>query len=70
MGMGTGPVVVLCIDNQVSLTTVNTTVGDKPMTTPLYLADIGGYLRRVLFQVTQAGDSFGIVLTTLVFFYI
>ena len=40
------------------------------MTTSLYLADIGGYLRRVLFQVTQAGDSFGIVLTTLVFFYI
>ena len=29
--------------------------------TPVYLAGTAGFLRRVLFQVTQAGDSFGIV---------
>ena len=34
----------------------------------LYLADTGGFLRRVLFQVTQAGDAFEIVLTLLSFY--
>ena len=36
---------------------------------PLYLAGTGGEFKKVLFQVTQAGDSFGIVLAR-IFFYI
>ena len=37
--------------------------------TPLYLAGTVGFLRRVLFQVAQAGDFFEIVLAP-IFFYI
>ena len=60
-----------------------TTLGNVPVVMPryycrgrshdnstLYLADTGVFLGRVLFQVTQAGDSFGIVLTRTSFFYI